>query len=198
MSKQDCRDLVLVLGDQLDEGNAAVIDLLGMPPTGALVGGRRAQRVRALSAARDGWLIVDEAFADVCAGQAARLRDFIRCHHAHAHRLAEDATCLGQLGREFCGALVRHGARVVVIDLAEDTALPSSWADRAMVLTADVTRREALEQLSMNDPDFGWTIEMQVKAATRPVKNTKETRVRACMGENSFRRATANHEAVGR
>ncbi len=26
-------------------------------------------------------------------------------------------------------------------------------------------RREALERLGMNDPDFGWTIEMQVKAA---------------------------------
>jgi glycosyltransferase involved in cell wall biosynthesis len=31
-------------------------------------------------------------------------------------------------------------------------------------------RREALEQLSMNDPDFGWTIEMQVKAATRGLR----------------------------
>lgn len=31
--------------------------------------------------------------------QAARLRDFIRCNHAHGRRLDDDATCLGQLGR---------------------------------------------------------------------------------------------------
>lgn len=31
-------------------------------------------------------------------------------------------------------------------------------------------RREALERLEMSDPDFGWTIEMQVKAAQRRLR----------------------------
>jgi len=34
-------------------------------------------------------------------------------------------------------------------------------------------RREALERLSMADPDFGWTIEMQVKAAQRGLRVTE-------------------------
>jgi len=38
---------------------AASIDLLGHPMTGPLVGGKRAQRVAALSAARDRWLVRD-------------------------------------------------------------------------------------------------------------------------------------------
>jgi ATP-dependent helicase/nuclease subunit B len=40
-------------------GAAAAIDLLGFPESGALVGGRRAQRAAALSAARDQWLARD-------------------------------------------------------------------------------------------------------------------------------------------
>jgi len=34
-------------------------------------------------------------------------------------------------------------------------------------------RREALERLDMADPDFGWTIEMQVKAAQRGLRVTE-------------------------
>ena len=34
-------------------------------------------------------------------------------------------------------------------------------------------RREALERLEMADPDFGWTIEMQVKAAQRRLRSTE-------------------------
>ena len=34
-------------------------------------------------------------------------------------------------------------------------------------------RREALARLEMADPDFGWTIEMQVKAAQRGLKTTE-------------------------
>lgn len=40
---------------------AAAIDLLGLPGAGVLVGGLRAQRVRALAAARDVWLARDRA-----------------------------------------------------------------------------------------------------------------------------------------
>ncbi len=40
-------------------GAAETIDLLGMPETGALVGGKRAQRVRAISGLRDRWLLRD-------------------------------------------------------------------------------------------------------------------------------------------
>ena len=40
-------------------GAAAAIDLLGFPESGVLVGGKRAQRVAALSAARDQWLARD-------------------------------------------------------------------------------------------------------------------------------------------
>src|SRR5687768_3683219 len=58
---------------------------------------------------------------------------------------------LGQLGRQFTRALLDHGARVAVLDLARDGAealrsagLPAD-GERLRYLTADVTDRGSLE-----------------------------------------------------
>lgn len=50
---------------------------------------------------------------------------------------------LGQLGREFTGALVTAGARVAVLDVAGD---PPDDSDRVLYVRADVTDRASLER----------------------------------------------------
>jgi NAD(P)-dependent dehydrogenase (short-subunit alcohol dehydrogenase family) len=51
---------------------------------------------------------------------------------------------LGQLGRQFTGALIEHGARVAVLDVRPG---PAS-TDRCLYLQADVTDRTSLERAS--------------------------------------------------
>lgn len=59
---------------------------------------------------------------------------------------------LGQLGREFTGALLEHGARVAVLDLPEDGGArleglhARAGTDRLRYVRADVTDRESLER----------------------------------------------------
>ncbi len=54
---------------------------------------------------------------------------------------------LGQLGRQFCGALLDHGARVAVLDSADPVNLPDTWGERAAVFPADVARRNSLVEV---------------------------------------------------
>lgn len=51
---------------------------------------------------------------------------------------------LGQLGRQFCGALLDHGAHVAILDSAIPESLPEVWGEHAAVFPADVTRRDSL------------------------------------------------------
>jgi NAD(P)-dependent dehydrogenase (short-subunit alcohol dehydrogenase family) len=51
---------------------------------------------------------------------------------------------LGQLGREFCTALIGHGARVAIVDTADPADLPVGWGEHAAVFSADVTQRDSL------------------------------------------------------
>lgn len=55
---------------------------------------------------------------------------------------------LGQLGRQFTRALMDHGARVAVLDLAEaaDSPIAGTAEGRALYLQADVTDRGSLER----------------------------------------------------
>ena len=52
---------------------------------------------------------------------------------------------LGQLGREFCRALVDHGARVAVVDTGDVAAFADGLDDRAALFPADVRDRASLE-----------------------------------------------------
>lgn len=53
---------------------------------------------------------------------------------------------LGQLGREFCAALVEHGGRVAVVDSAETGGEFVGHGGRAACFRADVTSRDSLER----------------------------------------------------
>lgn len=65
---------------------------------------------------------------------------------------------LGQLGRQFCGALIAHGARVAAVDLASaddaqaviaakaDEPLKSAGADRFFYVRGNVTSKESLDE----------------------------------------------------
>lgn len=58
-----------------DPGAAEAVDLLGWPGTAGLAGGKRNQKVRAISAARDGWLARDRADVVRAAALATRERE---------------------------------------------------------------------------------------------------------------------------
>jgi NAD(P)-dependent dehydrogenase (short-subunit alcohol dehydrogenase family) len=51
---------------------------------------------------------------------------------------------LGQLGRQFTGALLDHGARVAILDTADNGEQPDGWGDGVDVVAADVTDRASL------------------------------------------------------
>ena len=59
-------------------------------------------------------------------------------------RMAVVTGGLGQLGRQFTGALLDHGAAVAIIDNAVTGDLPEHWGDRVQVVAADVTDRDSL------------------------------------------------------
>jgi NAD(P)-dependent dehydrogenase (short-subunit alcohol dehydrogenase family) len=66
----------------------------------------------------------------------------------------------GQLGRQFCAALLARGARVVALDQAADAERASSLfgtgSDRVLALRADITDRAALESaLAAIEAHFG-------------------------------------------
>ncbi len=72
---------------------------------------------------------------------------------------------LGQLGREFSGALISHGARVAIIDTAEAVDLPTAWGERAAVFAADVTDIDSLAEANSAISERWETPQILVNAA---------------------------------
>ena len=117
-------------------GAAAAIDLLGFPESGVLVGGKRAQRVAALSAARDQWLARD--------GEDLARVDALTKRDPEALKLAEETlAALDRRRATFLGEGFHAGMRRLLgmIDpRGEQSAVIVEWLDATERTAAEVRR----------------------------------------------------------
>lgn len=117
-------------------GAAAAIDLLGFPESGVLVGGKRAQRVAALSAARDQWLARERE--DVARVTQLTTRD------PESLKLAEETLeSLDRRRATFLGEGFHAGMRRLLgmIDpRSEQSAAVAEWLDATARTAAEVKR----------------------------------------------------------
>jgi glycosyltransferase involved in cell wall biosynthesis len=119
--------------------------------------------LKAIAAARDAGIFV---FLDGDGSDDPReIPDLLDCMQARALDLVIGSRVLGGARSDCLTPLQRFG-NALTCTLVR-WFFGSSFTDLGPFR---VIRREALERLSMCDPDFGWTIEMQVKAAQRGLR----------------------------